>query len=493
MTPLRPEPTPARRAAAFGSEPPTYRDWTWERYRQAVGGLLRLRSAYLLVIGLAWVLIALVFWYGYTWTANSSLWWTTSPGFWWVPIAWMASVPSFLIAGWGYFVGSPRTLLFLPVSPVTRKTSDVVFQVTTLGNAPNTVANTVASVNYWLGQHPEVSFRAHLWVVVEQNGYAAHRAAFDAMEARILVVPSHYLTPNHTARKARAMFYATQMRRTVFSDLTKTWVYHHDDETALGEDVILGIEEFTRAYVGERAIGYGVILYDQNFSWRPAQIQELTRTSADLSNLTFLRYRTNMIGMYHGSHYLARADVEDDFGWDVGPGPGSMAEDLLFDIGIRQLGTTFHMLHGFAHEQAALTVPDQLKQRRRWVQSALSVYTGYRLPAARRFLSVYFFCLWFIGGATIPLMAFTLWFHIGTFVAATFMGFMWASMLTAYHRAWMLHRPYVETRWTASAITKGVVGALVDGFAPWYAVFSKQRKSFDVVRKDVVGGTSERG
>jgi len=462
---------------------PAYEEWTMERYRAAVANLLRLRSAYLLVILIAWAAVGILFWSDDSWTFSTSLWWTTSPGFWWVPIAWCSSFPMLLIAGWGYFVGSPRTLLFMPLAPARGKSSDVVFTLLTLGSAPSTVANSVASVCYWTSQHPEVSFRTNIWVVVEEKGYLAHKAQFDAIEgARIVIVPLDFETTKGTGKKARAHYYATQERRAAFPDLEHTWVYHHDDETALGEDAIFGIDEFVRVHAGERAIGYGVILYDQCFSWRPSQVQELTRTSNDLSSLTFIDRHDNAVGMYHGSHSLIRADIEDDFGWDIGP--GTISEDLLLDIGAHRLGATFYALHGFAHEQAALTVRDQLKQRRRWIQEALGVYGGEELPLSRRVVAVYSYGVWFMSGATIPLMFASLWFHIGSLVAGTLFGFIWASMLTSYHRSWMLHRAYVDHRWTASAVTWGIVGALADGFAPWYAVFTRRPKHFEVVAKD---------
>jgi hypothetical protein len=467
---------------------PTYVSWTLERYQHALHNLARLRRAYLVVILLSWALVAIIYWFGSHWTASTNLWWYTSPDFWWIPVAWLLSVPSFLVAGWGYFVGT-STEPFAPLAPAHRKTSDVVFQVTTLGTEPDTVANTVASVQYWLGRHPEVSFRAHIWIVTEPKGYATNKAKFDTIGltgARIVVVPADLVTPNRSTKKARALYYANQLRATVFPDQEHVWVYHHDDETALGEDAILGIEEFVRVHRDERSVGYGIILYDQNFSWRPAQVQELTRTTTDLAMLRFVGRTDNLTGMYHGSHYLVRGDVEDDFGWDTGV--GTISDDLLFDVGAHYLGAKFYMLHGLAHEQAALTVWDQMKQRRRWIQEALGVYFGKKMPTARRFTAVYFYCLWFIAGATLPLMVLTLWFHIGTFLTAAFMGFIWASMLTSYHRSWTLHKAYVDRRWTNTAITRGIAGAIADSFAPWYAVFTRRPRHFIVVKKDVPHG-----
>jgi beta-1,4-mannosyltransferase len=468
---------------------PAYMDWTLDRYQQAVQKLLRLHRAYFVALVLATVIVASFYWTADYWTASTNIWWHTSPDYWWIPFAWMASVPMMIVAGWGYFTGLPRTLNFRPASPVSFKRSDVVFAITTLGTEPRTVLNTARSVLYWTGRHAELSYRTHVVVVVEEKGYLRNREVFDAMrdeKIEVHVVPPDLVTPNGSMRKARALWYGAQLRREKFLDLTKVWVYHHDDETALGEDAILGIEEFTRAYADERAIGYGVILYDQYFSWRPAQVQELTRTASDLSNLTFVGRHNNPMGMYHGSHYVVRADLEDDFGWDIGMGNNGayISEDLMFDVGTRELGANFEPLHGFAHEMAPMSIGDQLRQRRRWIQEAFAVYARGLSPASRTVVASYNYGLWFIGGLTPVLLIASLYAGVGSLITASFVGFIWASMLSGYHRAWMLHKVYVDRTWTTTAVTKGLMGAVVDGFAPWFAVLSKKRKSFDIVSKD---------
>jgi len=47
---------------------PAYEEWTMERYRAAVANLLRLRSAYLLVILIAWAAVGILFWSDDSWT-----------------------------------------------------------------------------------------------------------------------------------------------------------------------------------------------------------------------------------------------------------------------------------------------------------------------------------------------------------------------------------------------------------------------------------------
>ena len=83
-----------------------------------------------------------------------------------------------------------------------------------------------------------------------------------------------------------------------------------------------------------------------------------------------------------------------------------------------------------------------------------------------------------------PMMMVSLWFGVGSLVTASFVGFVWASMLTSYHRSWTLHKSYVTARWTYRGVFNGIIGSLVDGFAPWYALFTRPPNHFIVVQKD---------
>src|SRR5262249_38558796 len=217
---------------------------------------------------------------------------------------------------------------------------------------------------------PEVGYRAEVWATIEEYGYRPNRDRFDALAnegVHILVVPLGYVPPHGTTRKGRALQYAVEQRRRVKRALDQVWVYHQDDETAVGEDTVLGIDEFVRIHGHERALGLGIILYPQDADFRPSQIQEFGRTKDDLRTVYTITSPRNKMSGFHGSHYLARADVEDSTGWDVGP--NMLSEDLIFENAVRrQHGHIFHILKGFAYEKAAFSIRDQLRQRRRWVQ-----------------------------------------------------------------------------------------------------------------------------
>lgn len=457
--------------------------WTLSRYERAVLRLCRLKAFYLglLLIG---TLVAAIL------TYRATSFWQAAPIFAWIPLVWLISVPMFIVATWGFFKGiQPGELLFLQLPPdPNQPIMDVIFMLATLGTAPETVSNSMASVDHWTRQHPELSFRSHRWVVIEQRGYEANREPFDRMASsgvRLLVVPESFTTPNGTTKKARALYFATEQRRREFPDAPNTWVYHHDDETALGEDAILGIEEFVRMHRFQPVVGPGIIIYDQNFSWRSSQVQELTRTSNDINNLPFLSKQNNPSGNFHGSHYIVRSDVEDRIDWDMGP--NQTAEDLYFDVLSRAAGVRYAFLRGFAHEQAPLNVRDQLRQRRRWIHGIFSVYRRYRdqIPEVRRFTISYGMALWIAASFSLPALIISLIFHVSVLLTSVLMGFIWVSMFENYHRSWVLHAEYVDKRWTPGAILSGIIGAFADSFAPWYAFATKPTKTFDVIRKDV--------
>ena len=360
------------------SETPGFQSYTIERYDRAIEGTRRLKGWYALAIIGASVVGGLLF---LSTTPSSTQLASTLR---WLTVVWILPVPFVALAivvlfAWDrprrYAISRPGTHPRPPYVPT------VIFQTTSTGVNVATVENTVRSVLYWTARHPELCYRPEVWLCIEEWGYTPNKDRIDRLMGegvRVVVTPLGYRTCRGTTRKGRALQYAVEARRAEIPDLRRVWVYHQDDETAVGEDTVLGIDEFVRTHYSEPSIGAGVILYPQHSAdFRPSRVQEFHRTHDDVRMIAFLTSRHNWFSGYHGSHYLARADVEDEVGFDVGPDLNS--EDLLFECQARnQFGPIFSLLKGFAYEQAALDSKDQIRQRRRWVQGWIRAFPRFR-------------------------------------------------------------------------------------------------------------------
>lgn len=363
----------------------------------------------------------------------------------------------------------------------------VIFQVTAIGNSPLALAASVRSVLYWVRRTPKLQFRYLVWLVVEPEGYATAPDLYEALHregAAVMVIPSEYRTRLGTSGKGRALQYASQERiRRGISD-PFVWVYHQDEETCVGQDTLEGISEFVAE--GDRLVGTGVILYPLDWVGSPSHVQELTRSFDDFRVLDSMTAAGNPTSGFHGSHFLARADVEDAIGWDaVGYVPG---EDLLFEIRVRrEFGSVFGLLRGFAYEKGAFSVGDQLHQRRRWVHGVLyTLRHSDEVPARRRAMLAYSALSWFSALPSVAVLVASAAFHYGPLLIATgvFTGFIWTSMVFAYVEGYRLHRRYVPrpASWFRFGL-HGLLGALVDVVAPWYALATRPSKG-DFIPKD---------
>ena len=476
--------------AGYEVAPPmrTYRDYTLERYHRSIGRLARLKWQY--AGWMAALTATAVLLFSHVRTPSSLL----AAHLQWLTLVWLLPVPLLVWVSVVYFVWF-RVERFaltppdcLPPAPEGRPT--VIFQVTSTGVNVETVLNTIGSVLYWTRQHPELPYRTVSCALIEEPGYLANQTRFDRLRAdgvELVIVPAHFRTPRGTTRKGRALQYAVAHRRTMGVPLDEVWVYHQDDETAVGEDTVLGIGEFVSVHAKEKALGLGIILYPQDADYRPSQIQEFGRSKDDLRTIYTITSPRNKMSGFHGSHFIVRGDVEDETGWDVGP--NMLSEDLIFENAVRrQHGPIFHILKGFAYEKAAFTIRDQLRQRRRWVQGFSRAVRRERFSAGRRVVMAYSMGVWM--GAVVSLLAIvTSWtFGFTPLVpyAGGLAGFVWVTMIAGYHEGYTLHREYVPRRSVnfARIVANGVAGALADALAPWYGLFTRRKLHFEVIQKD---------
>lgn len=363
----------------------------------------------------------------------------------------------------------------------------LIFQVTAIGKNPRALAASVGSVLHWVRNTPRLTYRHLVWLVIEPDGYATAPDVYESLRrqgVRLLVVPREYRTPLGTTGKARALQYACEVRRRLDLSSPTVWVYHQDEETCVGQDTLQGIAAFVRQR--ERFVGTGVILYPLDWSGSPSHVQELTRSYDDFRVLDSMTSPGNPTSGFHGSHFLARADVEDTIGWDAeGYAP---AEDLLFEARVRrELGSVFGLLKGFAYEKGAFTLKDQLKQRRRWMHGVMhAIRRSPEIPRRRRASLVYSALSWFSALPSVILLVASAFVHYGPLLLATgvFTGFIWTSMVLAYVEGYRLHRRYVDRRISIPRLAvHGIVGALVDVTAPWYALATRPSGG-DFIPKD---------
>ncbi|MCI4356446.1 MAG: glycosyltransferase family 2 protein [Thermoplasmata archaeon] len=364
----------------------------------------------------------------------------------------------------------------------------VIFQVTAIGKNPRALEATVRSVLYWVRHTPRQTFRHLVWLVIEPDGYATAPRLYDSLRTagvQLLIVPADYRTPLGTTGKGRALQFASEERRRLGLSEPMVWVYHQDEETCVGQDTLLGIAEFVRRT--DVYLGTGVILYPIDWKGSASHIQELTRSYDDWRVLDSMIHPGNHTAGFHGSHFLVRADVEDSIGWDAdGYAP---AEDLLFEIRLRrEFGNVCGLLKGFAYEKGAFTISDQLHQRRRWVHGVLhAIGRAPGVPRRRRLTLAYSAISWFSALPSVAILVASIALRYGPMLLVTgvFTGFVWTSMVLAYVEGYRLHARYVDGRPSILRMTfAGILGALVDVTAPWYALLTRPSLG-DFIPKDL--------
>ncbi|HTT45390.1 MAG TPA: glycosyltransferase family 2 protein [Thermoplasmata archaeon] len=486
-----PEPGPAVRSGEERSPPVhasgRFEDYSLARYHEAIRRLAAIRLAFVVALVVMVVGGGLLF-VGVRVPSTS-----VGKDLQWLTIAWLLPVPLLVLASAVYlgWFSVERFTIRPAVRPTVGPRPVVLFQITSTGVNVETVLNTARSALYWTRRHPAMGYDPRVCLVVEGWGYGPNRERIDVLRpegVEIVVVPVEYRTARGTTRKGRALQYATERRRELGLPLDRLWIYHHDDETAIGEDTVLGIDEFVRQHRDRPAVGCGMILYSQHAEdFRPSQIQEFARTKDDIRTIFTITSRHNMFSGFHGSHYIARGDLEDATGWDVGPDMNS--EDLIFETRVRaEHGPVFHLLKGFAHEQAAFSVRDQLKQRRRWFQGWWRAVLRQPFPLLRRVVMSYGMVVWMAALFSVTAMVsswvfgFTSIFPLTGFLT----GFVWCTMIAGYYQGYVVHRPYLPKRRVpmVRVIANGIVGALADSIGPWYGTFTRRPRTFQVIVKD---------
>ncbi|MEM0143498.1 MAG: glycosyltransferase family 2 protein [Candidatus Parvarchaeum sp.] len=377
----------------------------------------------------------------------------------------------------------------------------VIFNITSQGNNVLTLKNSVESVHFWyncLSSSGEINYKYEIDVVIEPEPYNKNRAFYDSLpeyfgkNLRLIVVPEDYKTSNNTKYKARALNFAVEDRRARALNNDNVWVYHQDEETTVGEDTLLGISEFINKADQKVKYGAGFIIYCLDWSLRPSQVQEMSRTNDDYRVLLSLNTKTNPLVGFHGSHFLIRSETEDKIGWNFMR--KAIADDLIFENALRhKYPNSFNFLKGFAYEKAAATVKEQIKQRRRWVKGLGDALTNNEVSKTKKVVMSYSGIAWFGSIASVSALFISLTPTFSGFYPASLavMGYVWIQMINNYYDGYLFHSNYIPKDKLPKKfripriVANGIIGALVDAVAPWY-IFKRngKNKGFEVLDKD---------
>jgi cellulose synthase/poly-beta-1,6-N-acetylglucosamine synthase-like glycosyltransferase len=413
--------------------------------------------------------------------------------------SWLIQLPYFVVYNTGVKALSQDDLIIDVKKIIDRKEDisgkEIIYTVVTRGLNINSVEGSAKSVVYWTNRIREkynLELNSEVWVITEEDAYKNAVKRYDRLRefgVKVFAVPSDYRTRNNTKFKARALNYATELRRDFGLNTKNDWIYHQDEETMVGEDTILGNLDFILNYGGERVYGCGIILYPQNWKNKVTFVGELARSSDDYYRiLSSVKIFDTAIFGYHGSHFMCRADAEQTVGWDFGE---CKAEDLVFIIKMHErFKKVAAIMRGFAYEKPPFTVGDHLKQRRRWFLGAFEFMKRDDIKLKNKIAPFYSLMSWF---CAVPSLAATILNILhptgGVFGwSGALTGFVWYSIFNIIRDGYSMHNLYLDNKPKKfddklKLISNAMLSILLESFAPWYALF-KRTPSYEVIKKD---------
>jgi Glycosyl transferase family group 2 len=253
-------------------------------------------------------------------------------------VLYLLSLPYVLLAIWGLLIRTPP----LPTEEQ-RPLDRLIICLVTKGSSPEVVLRTHRSLLPLCG--PQVE----LCVVTDKPLPIPH-----------MLVPETFRT-RHARYKARALEYFRQQQRFGSGD----WVLHLDEESVLDVRGLQACQEYCRR--SPYLYGQGPIFYNNHDFWQhPIEAAaDCIRAADDVAkfHLQLARLRWPIFGL-HGSFLLVKGSLEDEITWDL---QGSLVEDYAFAVECMRRGLGVGEVEGVVREQSPKTVPDFLRQRRRWL------------------------------------------------------------------------------------------------------------------------------
>jgi egghead protein (zeste-white 4 protein) len=338
-------------------------------------------------------------------------------------------------------------------------------------------------------------------IVIEEHAEAGDelRAFIGQLEkVRLVVVPRNYSTPQGAKYKGRANHYATCVRRKDGEANAETFVYHLDDDTAIGEDTIASIAEFIEEKSGRYLLGQGILTFPHELS--PSLFCRLADSIRPIDDVTRCALYTNDLGMpiggMHGEHLLIRADIEDEIGWDF----PTLVEDAYFGLifATRYAGRA-RALRSFSYGASPASVHDLVRQRSRWAAGLFPLVFGKSsVPLRCRLPLMYALVLWMTGPLSHVGFVFVVSLLCGshntspTVLSGTFpWTFCLAYSLWQYMEGLKMNAAVSSVRIRRAALMCALVPlififSLVEGWACWRGIFKYcvSEPAFEVIRKE---------
>ncbi len=275
--------------------------------------------------------------------------------------------------------------------------------------------------------HHLLTYDIHLVTEEGAEGLATLSEQYHGHQrVRFLVVPATYQTRRGTKYKARANQFALDYRRARGLNGRDVFIYHGDDDTAIGPDTIWSIASFITHKSQTADLAQGVLTYPHQLSrsWF-CKLADSVRPADDLTRFHFF---TGMLGSplagLHGEHLLVRASTEEAIGWDFGE--QVKVEDayfgLFFALWFPRRAT---FLESCSYGASPASPADLVKQRRRWAAGLFGLLCDRRVPLRVKCSLCYSIANWTSG----------LFQHVGIVLMV---GFLLGSFNTSPVFAWIL-------------------------------------------------------
>lgn len=136
------------------------------------------------------------------------------------------------------------------------------------------------------------NFRIDVCLDHGSEGLAAIKQRYGCVpHVRLIEIPESYTTPNGTRWKARANQFLVDLRQKEGENEPNTWIYHLDDDTAIGPDTVASIAELISNDAGKYHLAQGVLTFPLELTRsRFCQLADAVRPGDDMTRFGFFTH-----------------------------------------------------------------------------------------------------------------------------------------------------------------------------------------------------------